>query len=96
MVKRRFTEEFKREALELASSGRVSIAQVARDLGINESLLYKWRSEAAKRHLPGAVSEVEFEELKRLRKENIRLKQERDFLKKAAAFFAQGQSGSRA
>lgn len=86
-------ESFKQEAIRLALSGEKSIAQTARDLGIKESLLYSWIHQAKKSK--AAVPSEEFKntselinELNRLRKENSRLKEEREILKKAAAFFA--------
>lgn len=86
-------EKFKQEAIRLALGGGKSIAQTARDLGIKESLLYSWISQAKKSKTP--ISSDEFknasdliDELNRLRKENSRLKEEREILKKAAAFFA--------
>jgi transposase len=64
-----------------------SNAQAARELGINENLLRKWRKKYG-RNAPGALSDSEQAELARLRKENQRLRMERDILKKATAFFA--------
>lgn len=65
---------------------------VARDLGINEKTLGNWvrteRDRQVRDSLPGALSEHEREELKRLRKEVSELKVEREILRKAAAYFA--------
>ena len=90
MAKKRptYTPEFRAEAVALVVEGGVSQAQVARDLGIAQSLLSKWVQKAKVAALPGALTAAEREELRRLRRENNILRQERDILKKAAAFFA--------
>jgi transposase len=64
---------------------------VARDLGVADHLLYRWRAEQQQAESHGHTRQsmrAEQEELARLRRENAVLKQERDFLKRAAAFFA--------
>ncbi len=63
-------------------------AQAARELGINQNLLRTWRKKYGKEAEPSGLSESDQEELDRLRKENGRLRMERDILKKATAFFA--------
>lgn len=91
-TRRRFSAEFKRETVALARRDGVSIAQVARELEINGGVLRRWmkqfdsgRWEAT----PGNdLKSAQSQELERLRRENVRLKAERDILKKAAAFFA--------
>jgi len=82
--KRVFTAEFKAEAVELARKGEKSASAIARDLGISPAALCRWVRKADEAQ--GAPQEAE--ELKRLRRENEILRMERDFLKKAAAFFA--------
>ena len=70
------------------------MAKVARDLDLTETALRNWvrRAEIDEGHGPeGALTTDEREELRRLRRENRTLQQERDFLKKAAAFFAKEQ-----
>ena len=84
---RRFSEEFRAEAVRLVIDGGVPVSRACRDLGIGQSTLEKWLA-AAKAGAPEALTESEREELKRLRKENTQLKMERDILKKATAFFA--------
>lgn len=85
-------KEFRKEAVRLALTSPQPIAKTARDLGIKESTLYSWVS-SAKDKSP-VISDSEgnqtnlVEELNRLRKENVRLKEEREILKKATAFFA--------
>jgi transposase len=83
-----YPPEFRREALELVRSGR-SIRDVAESLGVSEQTLRNWsrRDDVDAGRAEGLTS-VEREELRRLRRENRRLQQEREILKKAAAFFA--------
>jgi len=92
MTKRRYTLEFKQQALELAQQVG-SVAEAARRLGIADSLLYNWKSQF-KISLDPKTKSVktsmdETEELRRLRKENEELKKTNYILKKAAAFFSQ-------
>jgi transposase len=90
-TRRSYTEAFKEEAVRLVRESRHPVTQVARDLGIADHLLYRWRAEQhqAERHGQTRQSvRPEQAELARLRRENAVLKQERDFLRRAAAFFA--------
>ena len=90
-TRRRYTDEFKAEAVRLVCDSARPVAQVARDLGIADHLLYRWRVEQRQAESQGHTRtslRTEQEELVRLRRENVTLKQERDFLKRAAAFFA--------
>lgn len=86
--KRRYTEDFKRDAVKLVEVERLPVAAVARDLGINVNSLYKWVRDAAQTDVLVDVSDDERAELYRLRKENRVLREEREILKKATAFFA--------
>lgn len=86
--RRTYTPEFRAEAVALAEQEGVTQSQVARDLGISQSLLSKWVQAAKVAALPGALAVAEREEMRRLKRENAILRQERDILKKAAAFFA--------
>ena len=89
MSKRKYTNEFKQEAVKLALESGLSKAQVARDLGIRDSLLHAWINKYRDGVLdPNSPKNQENDELKRLRKENRILRQEREILKKATAFFA--------
>lgn len=91
--RRQFTAEFKADAVQLvvAGAGR-PIAQVARELEINESSLAYWvKAYRAKHSGPGASAPVEAARMAALEAENRRLAEENEFLKKAAAFFAKTQ-----
>ena len=90
-VRRKFTDEFKMRAVDLVLKQGLSVAQVARDLGIYESSLGNWVKQAKAdqgKGPPGALTTAELAELRALRKEVKVLREERDILKKAAAFFA--------
>ena len=84
-----YPPEFRRQAVGLLRSG-TPLKQVAVELGVSEQTLRNWRRQAeADRHERTDVpTTAELEELRALRRENARLKQERDLLKRAAAFFA--------
>lgn len=94
-TRRKFTEEQKQEAVRLVQHSNRSIYQVAKDLDLSESALRKWVKQSeidAGQGPPGALTSAEREELQRLRREIKLLRMERDFLKKAAAFFAKDSS----
>jgi transposase len=90
-----YTHEFKLEAVRLSESTEQTVAQIARDLGIPERVLYRWRRELRERPeqaFPGKGHQSELEEEnRRLRRELELLKQEREILKKAVAIFSRGQ-----
>ena len=91
IIRRRYTEDFKQEAVRLVRDSARPVAQVARDLGIPENVLYRWRTQHRQATVQGttcAAQRTEAEELTRLKRELARVTQERDFLKRAAAFFA--------
>jgi len=90
--RRTFTEEFKQESAKLVLSSDKSVREIASDLDLEESVLSRWVREYQERGGEQGLSPSEREELKQLRKDNIRLKMERDILKKATAFFAKEQS----
>jgi len=96
MKHRVFTKEFKLEAVRLLEKSGRRVTEIARELGVRPQQLYKWQSELrakADRAFPGAGQHPEMvDELTRLRRENERLKEERDILKKAMAFFAKESS----
>jgi transposase len=84
-----YPEEFKKSAVKLALESDQSIVQTARDLGINKSTLYTWIGKNQnKRPQKSSKEHDPYEEIKRLRKENKLLKEEREILKKAATYFA--------
>lgn len=91
-TRRQFSREFKFEAVRLVKERGVSVAQAARDLEVHENVLRKWVREAVvdpQHAFPGqGVMKPEQAELERLKKENAKLRMERDLLKKAAAYFA--------
>src|SRR5271166_4093242 len=92
MQRRKFSREFKVEAVRLVRERGVRAAQAARDLDVHENVLRKWVKElaAASADAFPAHGQMEPEQLEidRLRREVAKLKAERDILKKAAAFFA--------
>jgi transposase len=91
-TRRTYTPEFKAEAVKLVTEQGYAVAEAARSLGIPETLLRSWKQALqtqGDQAFPGQGKLPPFEEeLRRLRAENQRLRQERDILKKAAAFFA--------
>jgi transposase len=86
-ARRVFSTEFKQEAVELVRRNGRSANQVATELGVNQTTLSRWKREAEATSSTGQGMPAA-EELKQLRRENERLRMERDILKKAAAFFA--------
>ena len=95
-----YTEEFRRDAVEMLKSSGRPAAQVARELGINVNSLRTWRdrigrsgstslSAADGKAQAGASAEDLLDEIKRLRKENEYLKRQREILKKAASILAE-------
>ena len=89
--RRRFTAEFKTKAVQLVWSSNKTVSEVARDLDLTVSALRSWVQQAEVdrgRGPAGALTTQEREELARRRKEVRVLKEEREILKKAAAFFA--------
>ena len=91
--RRRYSAQFKDEAVQMVVRTGSSIAQVARDLGINEGTLGHWVQVWRLDHPEPEpeVTEFDREKMARLESENRRLKLENEFLKKAAAFFAREQ-----
>lgn len=92
MARRLFSREFKVEAVRLVCDRRVSVAQAARDLDIHENMLRRWVKELSAdpaQAFPGhGQGKPEQLEIEWLRRENAKLRAERDILKKAAAYFA--------
>lgn len=86
-TRKRYSEEFKAQAVELAELGK-PVSEVAKDLGISSDLIYRWKREtpSSPRGSGGLRSgdAADTEELRKLRRENANLKIENDILKKAA------------
>ncbi len=84
-----YTIEFRQEAVRLALSGERSIAQTARDLGINQSSIPTWIGKYREEVVPTVETKLNLNQaLLALQKENRRLREERAILKKATAYFA--------
>lgn len=94
MRQSKYSQEFKDSTVQLILNDGESVVKVAKDLGLNTKTLYHWVTIYKKAHnipirdINSSSKESDNEELKRLRRENKILKQERDILKKAAAYFA--------
>ncbi len=94
-----YTEEFRREAVKRSEQPGVTQAQVASELGISAQQIANWKRQFSRlsdkqfNSMNGVdYSKNESEELRRLRRENKRLQEEMEFLKKAAAYFAKNQA----
>jgi transposase len=90
-----YTSEFKESAVKLAIENDQSVSKTAEELGVNPNTLHTWISKyrGPQVQKAGQVNDEHlYDELKRLRKENKRLTEERDILKKAAAYFAKESS----
>jgi transposase len=88
--RRKYTKEFKEEAVRLLKGGDRSLAQIARDIGVSDTTLWGWAHRRGKKgEKPPTQSQViETEEVRQLRREIALLREEREILKKAMAFFA--------
>jgi transposase len=93
--RQKFTKSFKLEAVQLVDEGRYSVPEAAERLGVSEQALYRWRKALkdegvdAFRGNGNLTSEQEC--IRKLEAENRRLRMERDFLKKTAAYFAKDE-----
>jgi transposase len=86
-----YTREFKIEAVRMTTEGGVSVAQAARDLGINDNTLHNWRRQFRQWGAGPTAGKDDLslaEENRRLRKQLADMREERDFLKKAAVWLA--------
>ena len=89
-TRKKYTKEFKLEAVRLLDSGTKPGHEIERDLGIGSGQIYRWRKQLAvdgERAFPGNGKSRD-EELAALRKENKELREERDILRKATAIFS--------
>ena len=90
--RKQFSAEFKREAVRLLETSKKQPSDLARELGVRRNQLYKWKDQLSRRasgFFQGHGRRLESsEEVTRLREELERVKEKRDILKKAAAYFA--------
>jgi transposase len=91
----RYSEEFRKQAVALADEPDKTAKEVAESLGIHVNQIYNWRNQLKKlskkqfQVLDGVdYTKEEIDEIRRLKHENAKLKEERDFLKKAVTYFA--------
>lgn len=89
----RYPKEFKIEAIRLLNLGDKPVSELARELGIKRSLLYRWKDQLEEKGESafsgsGRPKIEQMNELAKLKRENASLREERDILKKAAAYFA--------
>jgi transposase len=96
MERRKYDREFKTQAMQLCEQEGVTVAQIARELGIDVNLLYRWRTEHQRQGesaFPGQGNGVADEnEVRRLQRELVRVQLERDILKKALGVLARPPS----
>jgi transposase len=91
-----YPPEFKAEAVRLVGSSDRSVSRLAKDLGVADQTLRNWvRHAESDDGVHGALAPSEREELRQLRREVRTLRQEREILKKAAAFFARESDATR-
>lgn len=90
----KYSKEFKLEAVRLLREGEKTAAEIARELGVKRTFLYRWQAQLeekgskAFKNGPGRPRKEDESEISRLRRELEEVKEERDILKKAAAYFA--------
>jgi len=92
--RRRFSAEYKREAVAMLEAPGVTVNQIASDLGIGTTVLGRWRRELRRQPQQAFVGNgrPRDEEVSQLRRELARVTKERDFLREAAAFFARAST----
>jgi transposase len=92
--RRKYTAEFKAEAVRLVRESGRSVSEIARDLGVRQELLGRWRTEVERAGIGGKAGAGKVrspeEEIRRLEREVAILREEREILKKATVFFAKG------
>jgi transposase len=89
-VKAKYTTEFRSRAVSMVISSEKPVSKIAKDLGVKSSTLYSWVNQAKSSDALQSDPDKEqmFDELKRLKKELAEVKEQRDILKKATAYFA--------
>ena len=87
-TRKRYTDDFKREAVALITEQDYSISEAARQLGVHHTSLRKWVKQFTQGSPTEILNQSERDELLKLRKENRELRMEKEILKKASAFFA--------
>lgn len=95
--RKNYTKEFKIETVKLVTEGSARVPEIARDMGIHPNTLYNWIQEfsakpAAAFPGKGHTSDSDAETIRQLKRENERLKMEREILKKAMAIFSKDQN----
>src|SRR5712692_2319322 len=91
--RRKFDQDFKDGAVRIVLESGRPVAEVARDLEINEGTLGNWLNKARDAQRPGTLNESEREELHRLRKENSELRMQRDVLKRSVVLWVDEATG---
>jgi len=86
-IRRKYDEDFKKNAVKLSYASSKSVTEIARDLGISNGMLYRWRQKYTAEGDKTRFATLE-EEIKALRLKNAELAIENDMLKKASAYFA--------
>jgi transposase len=86
-IRRKYDEEFKKNAVKLSYASNKPVADIARDLGVSDGMLYRWRQKYTALGEKTQAASLE-EENKKLRLRNAELMMEVDMLKKASAYFA--------
>ena len=92
-VRRRFDPDFREGAVRIVIETGRPIAEIARELGVNEGTLGNWVNQHRAKAKPGAMSEDERAELARLRKENAELRMQRDVLKRSVVLWVDEAMG---
>jgi len=86
--RKRYTDDFKQEAVALITEQGYSISEAARQLDVHHTSLRKWVKQSTQSSSSDTLNQSERDELLKLRKENRELRMEKEILKKASAFFA--------
>lgn len=86
--RKRYSDEYKKEALALAS--KIGVKAAAAELGVNETLLYNWRAKAERARSQSEIERTQAAEIARLKRQLAEQQEELAILKKAAAYFAKG------